>query len=229
MAELIQDEYVAGLRRGNLAEDLLWYVQDCIQSNNEPSRRPEKYRAPSFAWTSVDRSIVDSVWGPRPDKLLLSVDDVVIESAGSDTTGAVKGGYIQTTACFKQFTLRSISLEGQKCWLLQNGKEDLMQSGEYPTRLVSLDVDRIDCDNCNAQGSLFYIPARVSSSQDTEELIDTYLLLEHIREAEYSRIGIAIVQYVSYNNAMMAARRDESLVSCLSYKAERHLYTFRIN
>lgn len=46
-------EYVAGLWRGSIFEDLLWHSQKVLP-------RPEAWRAPSFSWASVDVAVIYS-------------------------------------------------------------------------------------------------------------------------------------------------------------------------
>jgi hypothetical protein len=63
------ETYVAGLWAGlNLVDQLAWQVQDCRQADGSPSERqsPDKYRAPSWAWPSVDGVIL------FPDRFLES-------------------------------------------------------------------------------------------------------------------------------------------------------------
>ncbi|PSK55278.1 hypothetical protein B9Z65_2667 [Elsinoe australis] len=50
------DEYLSGMWRLMLEEQLGWRVVDARQHNGKPSRRmsPEEYRAPSWSWASMD-------------------------------------------------------------------------------------------------------------------------------------------------------------------------------
>jgi hypothetical protein len=55
-AAFLEDEYVVGLWRRSLAQDLLWRVAFRISKymTLQDSRRPSEYRAPTFSWASVD-------------------------------------------------------------------------------------------------------------------------------------------------------------------------------
>ncbi|KAK4096829.1 HET-domain-containing protein [Parathielavia hyrcaniae] len=58
-ARVAGDQYLAGLWRLSLLFDLLWSVgNDGTDPNN---RRPERYRAPSWSWASVN-GLVDATW-----------------------------------------------------------------------------------------------------------------------------------------------------------------------
>ena len=50
--ELLDDEYLAGLWRGNLARELLWSTWPNLQL-----LKPAKWRAPTWSWASVDNKV----------------------------------------------------------------------------------------------------------------------------------------------------------------------------
>jgi hypothetical protein len=54
-ARLLDDEYVAGLWRKNIVDDLLWFT---IESSGQPRSRPGAYRAPTWSWASVDAPVL---------------------------------------------------------------------------------------------------------------------------------------------------------------------------
>nr|AET07139.1 vegetative incompatibility protein 6 [Cryphonectria parasitica] len=54
-ADVVGDEYLAGLWRKNLIDGLLWHVQEEeLTGLYVPATRVEPYRAPSWSWASVD-------------------------------------------------------------------------------------------------------------------------------------------------------------------------------
>ena len=89
MQPLFKTDYLAGLWRDNLVEQLLWRVESYEQAGKRP-----KYRAPSWSWASIDAPIV-----PRPD-LYPNVDHMatIIEAnvtpVTEDITGQIVDGYI---------------------------------------------------------------------------------------------------------------------------------------
>lgn len=55
MAMILNDDYVAGLWRKNLVDDLLWYT---IGVPGRYATRPKSYRAPSWSWASIDAPVL---------------------------------------------------------------------------------------------------------------------------------------------------------------------------
>ena len=94
MQIMLKDEYLAGLWRITLASGLLWMVLNGKQANGLPSTRPAQYRAPSWAWATLDGHIEPG--RPNIDKILIS-----IEEAGTDPLvrgnpfGEVTSGWIR--------------------------------------------------------------------------------------------------------------------------------------
>ncbi|KAK0507648.1 hypothetical protein JMJ35_009537 [Cladonia borealis] len=93
---LFKTDYLAGLWRDDLLEQLLWHV--------EPSdrflageKRPQ-YRAPSWSWASVDAPIV-----PRPElnpviDHMATVIEAHVNPVADDITGQIVNGYIRLQA-----------------------------------------------------------------------------------------------------------------------------------
>jgi hypothetical protein len=80
-------EYLAGLWRQNLVQTLCWYLWN-------PGRRPQEYRAPSWAWASIEGPVTlkSNISGNRD---LAQIVEVSVEHKTSDVTGEVKGGLIR--------------------------------------------------------------------------------------------------------------------------------------
>lgn len=92
------DQYIAGLWRGCLATQLLWY---CL---SHATSRVHPYRAPSFSWASLDAPIlVPTYW--KHEHELLRVLDVSITTLTDDTTGQVTGGYLRLQGYLKKLEL----------------------------------------------------------------------------------------------------------------------------
>ncbi|KAM0351006.1 hypothetical protein ACHAPU_002784 [Fusarium lateritium] len=98
-ANLLNDEYVAGLWRSHLLEGLLWRGLNC--------RRVQDYRAPSWSWASVDGI-------PAVDELgnyerLGEVLDVKITLKGENPYGEVTDGRLRLKAPMVPLRLDKIS------------------------------------------------------------------------------------------------------------------------
>ncbi|KAF4828681.1 hypothetical protein CGCTS75_v007171 [Colletotrichum tropicale] len=82
--------YLGGLWRSRMPRNLLWHV-------SEPAKRPERYRAPSWSWASVDNASFSSYHEcysdfPTPNRELVSVVEVTTTPLTSDDTGQLRGG-----------------------------------------------------------------------------------------------------------------------------------------
>ncbi|KAI9741632.1 MAG: hypothetical protein M1834_000016 [Cirrosporium novae-zelandiae] len=99
MAQVLRDDYIAGLWKSHLPVQLLWFIPDDISTRTlEPSRPASLYRAPSFSWASLDAAITPGWftedWDGGNQLILAEALDVSIETETADTTGAVKGGAV---------------------------------------------------------------------------------------------------------------------------------------
>jgi len=103
---ITDDQYVAGLWRTNLEDQLLWWRNSNPGVSHAPKMRPSLYRAPSWSWASIDGPI--HWWSPGlpgPDGIpritdqpwtdLISVTDVLIEPTGFDPLGAIKSAKLR--------------------------------------------------------------------------------------------------------------------------------------
>jgi hypothetical protein len=85
----LEDDYLAGLWRRNLPKDLLWQVRE----DEVGAQRPDRYRAPSWSWASVDgRILYQSSWTGQ-DRITVLNAQVSLRS--EDLTGQVKAGEIR--------------------------------------------------------------------------------------------------------------------------------------
>ena len=91
MQALLDDVYLAGLWRKDLASQLLWFV-DSLAGLALP--RPRPYRAPSWSWASVDGQVVGGDYREN-DGILITVLDVGVTPVGTDSTGQIKDGFIR--------------------------------------------------------------------------------------------------------------------------------------
>lgn len=109
-ARHLGDEYVAGLWRGHLVQELLW--QRGLARQDRASRHAE-YRAPTWSWASIAGVVEWPLLG-RNVKDDAEVRAVRVESCTADTTGEVRyaelvlAGYLlpQSSAEGKDFSKR---------------------------------------------------------------------------------------------------------------------------
>jgi hypothetical protein len=90
------DDYLAGLWRGSLPNDLLWSVWNDKQSNGLDSSRPSNYRAPSWSWASVEADVNAGPWNPgTDDTVLIECLEAWTRSLTDEPTGQVFDGLIR--------------------------------------------------------------------------------------------------------------------------------------
>jgi hypothetical protein len=85
------DECLAGLWKSDLMKELLWNV-----SPTQSARKPEKYRAPSWSWASIEGtifSIYESAYGYGVHIATVITSEVHIK--GEYEFGEVTGGFIK--------------------------------------------------------------------------------------------------------------------------------------
>lgn len=91
-ANIIGDEYLAGLWRKNLINGLLWVAKDKYAPVGSPQAvRPKPYRAPTWSWASLDAPGTTG----QPCEYELHGDyahvlDVNVETRADDTTGELR-------------------------------------------------------------------------------------------------------------------------------------------
>jgi len=166
-------EYVAGLWRKYLASQLLWkvdpvyrHVDSTFQNLGE---RPERYRAPSFSWASLDADKGNGiVYGDVTDRdLFITVDDVQIKLKSNENEyGIVEKGHIVLWGKLRKIKLSHKEKErGRFCWRLVNrGKE--LEEEEHTN--VYLDCPNND-DNVFDMDNTYCLPAAKSERWETEE------------------------------------------------------------
>ncbi|SCO92278.1 uncharacterized protein FRV6_16406 [Fusarium oxysporum] len=171
VAEIVQDDYVAGMWRRYLAGELLWVVQ----GNHQPGRwtRPREYRAPSWSWASIDGPITPGE--PRIQDSLITVEDYHLDYWTSDKTAAIRGGWLRLRGVLKKTTLarKSSTPGGGYHWdmMLDNERVNVLEDasrGNTEPR-VMLDILQEDFKEENTKGLLFSMCAR-SKTGDGREL-----------------------------------------------------------
>lgn len=189
-SRVLQDEYVAGLWRGDFINCLLWYVNDRALLGDAPDvKRPESYRSPSWSWASIDGSVT------HPIVFELSGDyaeilDVSIEPSGGDLVGGLRRA--QITACGRliqisrptHFNWNSMHYFGT---FHPDVREEIVDTTYFCLPLRELGVD----GPYHSLWGLVIVPASSDTRQDTHPRtfkrvgifrIDTGEPLEHLTQ-----------------------------------------------
>lgn len=102
----LDDQYVAGLWKGDLHLSLLWYIQGEVSC-------PSEYRAPSWSWASVDGAVAYPGFGPVPDRALDSNiavfrEAVAIPVVAGNPFGSIKGGYLRVASLIRKVVIVAV-------------------------------------------------------------------------------------------------------------------------
>ena len=102
----LDDEYAAGLWKGDLHLALLWHTQGEVS-------RPSEYRAPSWSWASVDGAVAYPGFGPVLDRALDSNiavfrEAVAIPVVADDPFGPIKGGHLRVASMIRKVVILAI-------------------------------------------------------------------------------------------------------------------------
>ncbi|TVY83157.1 hypothetical protein LSUE1_G006943 [Lachnellula suecica] len=91
MSRLLDDQYIAGLWRNDLFGGMLWQTE----TNSPPLSKPRSYRAPSFAWASVDDAITYHLYTlMKYINQSSEILEVFCQPAGLDPFGQVEKGHM---------------------------------------------------------------------------------------------------------------------------------------
>lgn len=99
-AEYLGDEYLAGLWRKRFIAGLLWHVEaDRLMQSFVPATRPDKYRAPTWSWASVDAPHVvsKSETFHGVDEGHAEIIDINVVPKGTDPTAQLSHACLRVT------------------------------------------------------------------------------------------------------------------------------------
>lgn len=222
MQPTVQADYIAGLWNLHLASQLTWTVEGDppSQCDGSPAKRPEKWRAPSFSWMSVDGVI--SAPNPRSNGLLAEVVEVHVEPYTSDRTGLLKSGYLRIRGRLEALKLRRWKL-GARQWIMSLNNIDMLVSGvpqwEQLAGLVHLDIEQNGFPN-----PLYYMNILA------EDDYLTGLVLELIDQpaGTFRRIGCFASTKPDGIKLLLAEHPTSDDMPCESYDPETREHTIRI-
>ena len=104
------DEYIAGLWKSLVLENLLWVHEHVVMGNKTQRSRPRHFRAPSWSWASID----GNVWYPgmhKEDKAEHSIMlDYQVTARGRNPFGQLMGGWIMLRGKVKQAYIKHCSI-----------------------------------------------------------------------------------------------------------------------
>jgi hypothetical protein len=111
------EQYLAGLWRCSLLDDLLWIHEPIALGHRHPRGRPVEDRAPSWSWAAVDGNIR---W-PMANKIgrgpyHVSVVSASVDASHDESFGNGSKGYITLRGPLKQLSLADIKIHRHSSW-----------------------------------------------------------------------------------------------------------------
>lgn len=214
MAEIVQDDYVAGMWRRYLEGELLWV--------SHGNHRPREYRAPTWSWASIDGHVTPGE--PRVQDSLITVQDYHLDYWTDDKAAAIRGGWLRLRGVLRKITLEPKVGEGYYWDMLLDGekintREETSPANSEPR--VMLDILQEDLDQQNAQGLLFCMCAR-SKNGDGRGM---YILLLEMVQGEtgtFQRIGLAYAWSTKVKERVLMRSPEEAQLPCLEYRDGLH-------
>lgn len=103
----VNDQYVAGIWRKNLVNQIVWETYFHGQGRFYPTPGQPHYRAPSWSWASIDHPIFYfGKWSlGESDQPLIEVEDVQVEYASGDDTGRIQNAWLDLKGNLKPLYL----------------------------------------------------------------------------------------------------------------------------
>lgn len=142
----LKDEYLAGLWRRILLDDLLWHAgPQGNESKGRATSRPQRYRAPSWSWASIDGVISPHGHSPtceNKERTMAIVLAAEVSPLSQDSTGQVIGGTIRLRGILYP---RRLEIKNTKFRLatIFDAHENAMTRLEYDVRPTPRNQTRI--------------------------------------------------------------------------------------
>lgn len=104
MLSVLKDEYIAGMWRRHLENELVWWGFFSLQPSS--SLGPQIYRAPSWSWASAETVVVlGRQYKDCKVDSFIEVEDYHLEYVTSDRIGLVSGGWLRLWGILRQMKL----------------------------------------------------------------------------------------------------------------------------
>jgi hypothetical protein len=213
-ANVTGQRYVAGMWRESLEHALLWRTSERAEDEVDVTllSQPTTWRAPSWSWASVDGPV--ELLSRTGDRLLISVQDVVLTHATEDEMGILTGGWLDLRGALQPMR---ISYDGDvpfdvTRWSITDLSITKETFAKVDTSLF-LDVQYLDPSafgGGKTEVDLFYMPA--SCPQKLEGWMVNMLVLRVIDSHEllFERVGFGQVLSIGRENTDEFLKNDTS-------------------
>ena len=178
---LFKTDYLAGLWKDNLLQQLLWHVDfyNEVRRDLAGEERPE-YRAPSWSWASIDAPIRTGWHLHREQDHMATIIEARVTPVTDDITGQIAKGYIRLRAPL--FPVK-VETSGHTRYL------DLVWDWGQLGSIVTIVPDV--WPESAVEGLQFVPLSRMSAHPDSTALLIYGLILQPVeeRQGEYQRWG----------------------------------------
>ena len=205
--------YYAGIWREGFFEQLLWTT-----SEGEIAKRPVRYRAPSWSWAAIDgRLDWPSIHGLMDAKILCTLLDVEIQPLRSKQPyGAVTAGRIKVYGKVKQVLWsadrKTVKDNGNQAAITDGITQtfpDVRENNAQDMTVHVLKVAMYSSHHLSTKRTLYGIENHVEG-----------ILLEHIGDQMYQRVGVMGVRSVEEDKMSLPGWLKQSLLESRQWWSE---------
>ncbi|KAJ4130215.1 hypothetical protein NW768_007198 [Fusarium equiseti] len=240
-ASYLPDEYIAGMWRNHLRNDLLWLAFANTESEHT---RYKTYTAPTWSWASINGMVLVPFESDMVE-YRYKVDDYKLEYATEDKMGAIRAGWLRLSGQLRPLKLlrktsnEFASEEENIIWslVIDNTEYDpshyiAEEPGGLRLLVVHLDDSQVDIDAENESDSLYCMLAThhlCNEVGDKCNMWDFFLFqLVDATKGTFRRIGLARTRTGDVDNPYPAGKLvhgpsiPPTLLPCAAYEDGIH-------
>lgn len=181
IGDQLDDEYMAGMWRSSLPDDMLWHIAMSQESGNQATCRPAEWRAPSWSWASLrmgrftrirqmDTDLLTNVWDIHHTSWSESVNHLKSaissvqcqpEAAANPYGRVMRGAHLVIKAPLYRWDARLLC---PTAGLLQDAKR----------KCFSLAISEVDASLCTSKHSQIDFPGKFRIELYPDEDIMTW-------------------------------------------------------
>jgi hypothetical protein len=203
---LFKDEYIAGLWRRHLTQQILWNVPHA-RTAVLSTTNPDEYIAPSWSWALVNGPVLPYARIAKHDKpVMIEMLEVRVETRTADRMGQVMGGHIKVRGWLREFPppeLDKYNTSDSDSGGKDHGNHMWMFKAPA-TEFCFFHPDKLPLP---AEPKWYCLPVLECLDKDPEDESDEesieivgLVLLETKRENEYRRVGKFTTAADGYKN-----------------------------
>lgn len=205
----LKDDYLAGLWRCNIADDLIWFTW---QQEPMPNLMPEDgvYIAPSWSWASVNRKVSFMCLHEGENRHLCDFEILEVHCTASDLdpTGAISDAYLLVFGAIAKCRLKDVNpSDGRYRITLDGTYEAITFWPDQPEMLLEIPSSPWYCLHMGGGGDVHREPPSLYSR-------DFFMILQKLQVGEecYRRVGFCGPQLFGLEKFMEVATLKEIVI-----------------